>query len=365
MTIAIETRISRYEAWYQRESVDRPMIGLIWEPDIPPLPQFLESVGAGGEIQPEQIEVELFLPHVERWYQQDRELASDVIQRFTPAFGVPWVEAIAGCPVQANPGSLWAEPVLENLADRAPIRFESKNRWLRKLVDFTRTLVEFSRGRFPVAAPQLRGPLDTLAAMRTPEQMCMDMLEEPDKVSAILDELTDLWIAVGQAVLDEIPKFHGGWMGRMGSWFPGPAVTAQNDISTLVSPNQYCRFALPGDRRIASHFPYTEFHMHGSEYHQVDNLLSLDRLGSIEFTLEHTLGGPSLESMLPVVRRILEKKPLVLAALDLETADRCIAELPPKGLCVALAVNGDEIPSEIAQWLEKNCKEPLIDADER
>jgi len=354
MTISIETRIARYDAWRRRVPVERPMVGLIWEPDIPPLPQFLESVGVGGEIQPDEIGVELFLPHVERWYQQDSELASDVIQRFTPAFGIPWVEAIAGCPVQANPGSLWAEPVLENLADRPPIRFDSKNRWLRKLIEFTRALVDLSGRRFPVTAPQLRGPLDTLAAMRTPERMCVDMLEDPDKVSEILDELTDLWIAVGQAVLDEIPDFHGGWMGRMGSWFPGPAVTAQNDVSTLISPDQYCRFALSGDRRIASHFPYTEFHMHGSEYHQVDNLLTVDRLNSIEFTLEHTLAGPSLESTLPVVRRILETKPLVLAALDLETADRCIAELPPAGLCVTLGINDDEIPAEIVRWLERN-----------
>ncbi|MFN2298558.1 MAG: hypothetical protein ACK2UB_06910, partial [Anaerolineales bacterium] len=56
--------------------------------DIPPLPQFLKHVGEGGEMQPEQIEVELFLPHVERWRRQDPELTSDVIQRFTPAFNI-------------------------------------------------------------------------------------------------------------------------------------------------------------------------------------------------------------------------------------------------------------------------------------
>ena len=96
MPIAVETRIDRYHVWRRRQPVDRPLIGLIWEPDIPPLPQFMESVGVRGELRPDQIDVELFLPHVERWYLQDCELTSDVIQRFTPAFGIPWVEAIAG-----------------------------------------------------------------------------------------------------------------------------------------------------------------------------------------------------------------------------------------------------------------------------
>ena len=78
--------------------------------------------------------------------------------------------------------------------------------------------------------------------------------------------------------------------------------------------------------------------MHSTEHHQVDQLLTLERLTAIEFTLEHTLGGPALDDMLPVARRILERKPLILAALDLDTAERCLAELPARTL-VTLALN--------------------------
>ncbi len=356
MALPIEERISRYDAWLQRRPVDRPMIGLIWEPDIPPLPEFLERIGTGSVLRPDQIGPEIFLDCVEAWHRQDTQLTSDVIQRFTPAFGIPWVEAIAGCPVMANPGSLWAEPCLDSYADRAEIRFDPDHPWVSTLVAFTRAMVAQADGRFPIAVPQMRGPLDTLAAMRTPEQMCIDLLERPEEVSTILGELADLWIRIGQAALDVIPPFHGGYMGRMGTWAPGPAITPQNDVSTLVSPEMYEQLVLPCDRKIVAHFPYTEFHVHSSEHHQVDNLLTLEALTSIEFTLEHTLGGPPLATTLPVARHILDNKPLILATLDIETAETCLQELPAEGLCLTIALNDPEIPSEIVRWLEAHCR---------
>jgi hypothetical protein len=69
--------------------------------------------------------------------------------------------------------------------------------------------------------------------------------------------------------------------------------------------------------------------------------------------LEHTLGGLPLEKMIPVARRILRRKPLLLAALDLDSARRCLEELPAAGLCILLAVSGREIPSEYCRWLQK------------
>jgi hypothetical protein len=353
---SIEERVARYDAWRLRRKADRPMIGLLWEPDISPPNEFLSSVEGGGEISAQQIEPEHFLACAERWHEQESGLIHDGIQRFTPAFGIPWMEAIAGCPVVAKPGSLWAQPCLDSLTNRRPIRFDAENPWTAKLLDFTRVLARRAAGRFPVAAPQLRGPLDTMAAMRTPEQMCLDLVEQPEESAALLGELASLWISVGRAVLDQIPPFHGGCMGRMGGWFPDKAITPQNDVSTLISPQQYRRFALPHDARIVAAFPYTEFHMHASEHHQADNLIQLAKLTAIEFTLEHTLGGPPLAKMLPVVRRVLRAKPVILAALDVETADRCLTQLPHEGLFLALAVSGCDVPSDVARWLETRCR---------
>jgi len=355
MHIPISDRIERYQAWLNRIPVDRPMCGLLWEPDIPPLPEFIEQVGVGTEISPDQIQPEMFLPYIECWYQQELELASDIIQPFTPAFGIPWVEAIAGCPVTAQPGSLWAESFLDSYIDRPSFHFDPDNPWFRKLIQFCQIMVEFADDRFPIAHPQMRGPLDTLAAMRTPARMSIDLIDYPDEVSEILAELTDLWIDIAEATLEMIRPFRGGYCTRMKMWAPGKAITPQNDISTLISPDMYKEFVLPWDQKIVAHFPYHSFHIHATEHHQVDNLLKLTELTAIELTLEHTIGGPPLDTMLPIAKRILEEKPLLLCALDIETAERCINELPAAGLCVMIGINDYDIPPDYRRWLKRYC----------
>ncbi|HOQ99079.1 MAG TPA: uroporphyrinogen decarboxylase family protein [Anaerolineae bacterium] len=356
MSIPISKRIARYNTWLKREPTGRPLIGPLWEPDIPPLPEFLERVGNGNPISPEQLRPDLFLPHVERWHRCESQLVSDVITPFAPAFGIPWVEAIAGCPVVAHPGSLWAGPAIESYTDRRPIVFDRDSPWLRSLIDLTRALVTLANGRFPVALPQMRGPLDVLAAMRTPQQMSIDLIEAPDEVTRILGELTDLWVGIAQAVLEVIPPFHGGYCTRMKMWAPGCAITPQNDVSALISPKMYKRFALPFDQQIASRFPYHSFHMHSTEHHQIANLLTLQQLTAIQLTLEHTLGGPSLDITLAAARRVLREKPLLLVAFDTETADLCLQELPAAGLAVMIGFNDYEIPDEIARWFSDHCR---------
>jgi hypothetical protein len=254
--------------------------------------------------------------------------------------------------VVAHPGSLWAEPALESYEHHPPIRFDPDNPWLRKLVEFTQVLVEYSDGRFPVALPQMRGPLDTLAALRTPNQMCLDLMDTPDEVDQILDELTDLWIGIADTVLEVIPPFCGGYSTRMKMWAPGQAITPQNDISTLISPRMYERFALPRDRRIFEHFPYHSFHMHSTEHRHIDTLLTVEDLTALQLTIEQDVGGPPLDTMLAAAKRVLAEKPLLLVPLDIQTAELCLETLPSQGLCLMLGLSDPEIPPRYAQWLE-------------
>jgi len=355
MPIPIANRIARYKAWLDREPVDRPMVGLLWEADIPPLPEFLELVGENKPTSPDQIQPEMFLPHVEAWFRRDAELVSDTIQSFAPAFGIPWIEAIAGCPVVGYPSSLWAVSFLESYDDRPPMVFDPDNSWLRKLIEFTQAMVDFSDGRFPVALPQTRGPLDILAAMRGPERMSLDLIEYPDEVYKILGELADLWISVVDTCLEVIPPFHGGYSTRLNMWAPGKAITPQNDISTLISPKMYEEFALPWDRKIMAHYPYHSFHLHGSSHHQIDVLLTLDDLTAMEVHLEHTVGGPPLDVMLEAAKRILEKKPLLLVAPDIESAEICIDQLPSFGLCVMILLDDPVLDRKYDRWVESHC----------
>ena len=352
--IPIETKITRYHTWLSRQNHDRALIGLIWEADIPPLPEMLDKVGLGNPLQPEDIDPKMFAPWIETWYAQDAQLPSDTIQCFSPAFGVPWLEAMAGCTPLCQQGSIWAEPFLRYYHSRPSFGFDPENPWFRKLLEFTRALVEQSQGRFPVALPQMRGPLDTLAAMRTPQQMCLDLIDQPEAVKQVLAELTDCWIGVARALLEVIPPFHGGYSSRMKLWAPGKTITPQNDAISLISPPLYQRFIQQIDGKIINSFPYSCYHMHSTEHRHVEALLQQPNLTGIEFTLEHHSGGLPFGPSMEVARRILNQKPLVLAAPDVESANRSLAELPPAGLCVLLWTDQPSLPETHIHWVAQN-----------
>ena len=52
----IETRIERYKAWHRMQSTSRPLIGILWEADIPPVEEMLKQIGYGNELFPADIE---------------------------------------------------------------------------------------------------------------------------------------------------------------------------------------------------------------------------------------------------------------------------------------------------------------------
>ena len=138
-------------------------------------------------------------------------------------------------------------------------------------------------------------------------------------------------------------------------WAPDRAVTLQNEFATMISPQMYREFALPLDQKAAARYPCTSFHLHGTAQHQVNLLLELEELTVQQLILEHNVGGPPLSVMLPTARRILEKKPLLLVAPDIETAEICIRELPARGLCVQILIVPRDYDLEHEQWLERRC----------
>ena len=88
----LDHRIARYDAWRRRAPVVRPLIGILWEPDVPPLPEFTARIGNDKEVLPEHIRPDEYMPHVEHWFQQASHLNQDGLQRFIPDHISQWLD---------------------------------------------------------------------------------------------------------------------------------------------------------------------------------------------------------------------------------------------------------------------------------
>ena len=92
---------------------------------------------------------------------------------------------------------------------------------------------------------------------------------------------------------------------------------------------------MPYDVRICESVDFSIIHLHSNSLHTVDRLLELARPFAIQVTLDIQPSGPPLVQVLPVLRRILSVKPLILEGF-LTDEDMAMVgeELPTDGLSV-------------------------------
>jgi len=181
---------TRCDAFWELKTTDRPLlaawVGSYQAPELYPcgLAELSE-----GELQPGDLVFEQFVPDYESLFAAHREVGADVPWSAFPLMVVPWVEAIAGCPIYHHDGYVWAEPAREPLGQLATAGLTVRDGWLDKLIEFTTGLVALSAGRFPVALSLMRGPADLLAALRGAERSIFDLVDHPDEVQRLLAQL--------------------------------------------------------------------------------------------------------------------------------------------------------------------------------
>ena len=331
----LEPDTARCDAFWQREEVDRPLL-TSWVGSYVVAELYAEGLAQlpEGRLAPGDIDFEFFRADYERLFARHALVDVDVPWVAMPVMVVPWLEAIAGCPIHHREGNVWATHWLDSY-DRLDQEGLSLDRaWLDKLVEFTQWLVRLSDGRFPVSLSLMRGPADLLAAVRGTEQAIYDLIDFPEKVDRLLQFLTDLWIEAAQAQRAHIPRFADGycfsiqqlWSREPGGWF-------QDDAIAYWSPDLYARFARACESRLSSCMAVTGIHLHGPALFTVDDLVDMPDLDVIEVNLDDV--GPRIPEMIPRFQQILEHKRLFVwgafSAEDLSMMQKC---LPTRGLAL-------------------------------
>lgn len=262
-------------------------------------------------------------------------LDDELVWGLPPLPGVPWMEAILGCPiwVSAASHSLWAEPWLDNWDDLARVLPLSSNPWYRKLLELMAALVRHARGRYPVTQTLMRGPADLAVALRGHERFCLDLYDAPTQVAQLVTFCADVWIQVAGAQFACLPAFAGGYTApRLQVWAPGQVIRLEEDASILFSLAAYKKYFQACDRRIVSNFAYAIMHTHSANHKLIPALLEIQELSALQVSLDPT--GPPLEKMLPLLQTIQSagKALLITHELDDLAVQQIVGALSPRGL---------------------------------
>ena len=332
----IEERLALHRAFWEREKQPRPLAAFRVGDFF-----FSRHFKAAHDllvpdtsITPEMLDVTAFLSDYERMFQESEAIGQDGFWTGEPFTGIPWMEAILGCPVRAGRESFTSRPWLSSPTDALEkVRFDPQSPWLKKYLEFTAALVQQSRGRFPVGMPIMRGPTDMLGALLGQQAMVLAlMLEDPAVMRRLIERVTRAFVSVIEAQRRLVPAFHGGTaLGFYHVWAPGPSIWWQDDLSAILSPKVYREFFLDSARLILAGHPYTAFHLHPASFFIIDELLGLEGLRVIQVNKD--VGGPSVKEMLPVLSKIMQTRGLILwGDLTIEDLEVVKRNLPCRGL---------------------------------
>ena len=341
-----EDTLRRHLAFWNREQMDRPTWGVslgFFANEV--YPRTMANMPP-GPISPEDISIEDLLNDCDSRWEAQRNLG-DFPYTCAPISSVPWLEAIAGCPVIASPTSLWAEPCLHDWTNWEWDRPVLMNPWARKLLEMMRVLVEHSKGQYQVSPTLMRGPADILAAMRGATQFAMDFLDRPDLVVTALHQCARIWREVAQAQLDLIPPSSEGYIALdawLRAWAPDKHLWLQEDAMALLSPTLYRNFVLPIDKDLSSSFPCVAFHLHGAALWAIDELIQVQGINVMELNLEAVMCDE--EGTFAGWKKIQEHKPLVIWRTYGDDFSpwlaRVLREFPAKGLAIQVCVRNVE-----------------------
>ena len=252
-----------------------------------------------------------------------------------------WLPAIVGCPLRVNPAgrSMWPEPIFnDNWYTKEELDIPVNERWLEKMLEVTRYLVNHADGRYVVAQDEIaRGPGDLLANLLGFQNMLLGMYDYPGKIKELLSGLTEIWIMWAKAHFSVVPQFHGGYCNLYGLWAPGTSVKLQEDYAVSLSPNLYREFILPCNRKIIEAFEYQYFHIHSGFTPIAEWILEIEALKAIEVTIDFM--GPSIEELMPFCKRIQKSKCLIICGIVTQhQLDLMLSELSPTGLLLDVYV---------------------------
>ena len=264
-------------------------------------------------------------------------ISGDVLIVRPPITKMCWVEAVMGCPVtvRVDSGSIYSEPYLNGPQELERILSPHENGWLDFLVAYARTLVDEADGRYHVSLPLMRGTIDLVAALLGYEKMAYSFYDQPQELKKLIERCVEAYLSVAEGVYSVIPPVSGGRVSRFNVWAPGSVAITQCDASAGTSARLYEDFFFPYEEEICSHFDYSAVHLHSGFLHTIDTFLKTEYPTAIQVSFDTGSTRWTSHDLIPVFRKVLEKKPLyILGACTRSELDELLEALPHQGLCI-------------------------------
>ena len=345
-----ESALRRIEAWFNHEALDRPPVRFA-EHNA----DFAGSKTLATRTWPNlkarwfdvEFQVDFFLESI-----RGRRFYGETFPVFWPNLGPNVYAAFHGLELDFGEVTSWIRHTVRDWDDLGRLRFSQENEYFQSIENLTRVALEKCLSLFMVGYTDLHGSLDCAADWRDPQQLCLDIVDNPEKVHAMVRLANENFLPVFDHY-HEVLKAHGQlsvtWMGIPSR---GKMHIPSSDFTALTSTETFCEFYFPTLLNETRHMTHNIFHVDGAGVlRHLDHILSVPEIQAIQWVQGVGDDLPILQ-WLDLIRRIQAAGKGVVVDLQLHELEDFIAVMKPRGLYLCIAAD-EKLQPDILKRLEK------------
>ncbi len=334
--------VERLMAWWDGEVIDRACVQVTC-----PRP------GAGPAARDRLwLDAEAQLDQAERYFQA-RLFLGEAFPTWWPNIGPEALAGYLGCEIEFSDHTSWTHPLPPAPGGGIPeLSFDPANKYYQWVKHATAQAMERFAGKAIVGVTDIHNAGDTLAAIRDPQQLCLDMIERPGEVKRAIDFLNGL----RRERFDENvawTKSQGGTTTWLSCFSTEVYACTQIDFIVLIGPAMFREFLLGELNDAGNGADHVCYHLDGpDEIKHLDDLLAMDNLQAIQWVCG--AGNEPQTRWLDLLRRIRSAgKSLHLSCDTPGEAVRLVEELGPEGLLVQVHVDNQDQAEQILKDIER------------
>lgn len=264
-----------------------------------------------------------------------------------------------GCEPEFTNNTVWVKPLEPSNDNYPPIEFDKDSKWLKFMLEFTK----YGRQKttddnsFYLVPHFGNSAADTLSLIRSDAELMIDIIENPEWVKQSINKIADaIYYIYNKAmeIIGENNKSYASWFGCVAD---KPIVSADADISCMLSPKQFADLFLEQISEQLNLAPYSQYHLDGSGALQhLDALLDIPHLNAIQWVPGS--GREAIMQWIPVIKKIQDAKKAALIYATPNEIPALLDEIKnPDGLCISVGCANEQDARELLAFVEEkyNC----------
>jgi len=326
---------ARFDAWWDGGRLDRPPVSLWVE-------------GKRSPKSPHSTHPNLR----ERWLDVDFQVESalaqleisprlgDTVPAWMPNVGPDLVSTLFGAELVFGEHTSWCQHTVASTADwerfiATPPDFDNVY-WRAIDAMITRAATRFG-SRFHIALPDLHGSFDILAGIRGPENLCLDILDEPELVRRASLHASRGYVEAYRRFYHRLTALGQPSTTWCNYLHTGPAYVPSCDFWCLVSKPVAADLIRPTLEMEMAPLERSIFHLDGPQaLHHLDLVLTLPGLNAVQWVYGAGHGPAAL--WLETYRKIRHAgKAIQVIAEDAADALTVLHELGPDGMWITVS----------------------------